>query len=152
MNTFYFQPFHLFTSPPFRKGQAALSFVFLVGSIVILIGVTLGFLASSFVSSSAGFTAAQKALSVAKAGANDGYFQLLRNKDFSSASYSVPGGGATLEGTTASVVVTQNSPSTGLVTITSAATISFHTKKVQMVVAVASSTGQVSLVSWREAQ
>ena len=137
---------------PIRKGQAALSFVFLVGSIVILVGVTLSFLASSFMNSNAGFIAAQRALSVAKAGANDGYFQLFRNKDFSSAGYAVPTNGGTLEGTTASVVVTQNSPSTGLVTITSAATISFHTRKVQLIASVASSTGNVGLVSWREVQ
>ncbi|MBM3257124.1 MAG: hypothetical protein FJY98_02220 [Candidatus Liptonbacteria bacterium] len=131
-----------------RKGQAALSFVFLVGSIVILVGVTLGFLTSSFVNSSFGYVAAQRALGLAKAGANDGYFQLLRNKDFSNTTgYNVP-----LGNDNATVTVTQNSPATGLVSILSTATISFHTRKVQVIASVASSTGQVSLVLWKEVQ
>ncbi|MBI2888636.1 MAG: hypothetical protein HYY10_01805 [Candidatus Liptonbacteria bacterium] len=134
--------------PPTRRAQAALSFVFLVGSIVILIGVTLGFLASSFVNSTYGFTAAQRALSIADAGARDAYLRLLRNKDLSSPSgYAVP-----LESDSAQVTVTQDSPTTGLVTVVSVATISFHTRKVQFIASVTTSTGQISLVSWKEIQ
>jgi uncharacterized protein (UPF0333 family) len=144
----HFSPFHLFTSHLLRRGQAALSFVFLVGSIVVLVGVTVGFLASSFVNSVYGFVAAQRALAVADAGARDAHLRLLRNKDLSNTSgYSVP-----LGGDTASVTVTQNSPATGLVTAVSTATVSFHTRKLQLVFSVASSTGQVRLISWREIQ
>ncbi len=129
-------------------GQAALSFVFLVGSIVILIGVTLGFLASSFVNATYGFTVAQRALSIADAGARDAYLRLLRNKDLSSPSgYTMP-----LGTDSALVTVTQDSPATGLVTVVSVATISFHTRKIQFVASVTSSTGQISLVSWKEVQ
>ncbi|MBI2623602.1 MAG: hypothetical protein HYW65_03445 [Candidatus Liptonbacteria bacterium] len=138
-----------YTLCPRAHGQAALSFVFLVGSIVILVGVTLGFLASSFVNSSFGYTAAQKALTLADAGIRDAKLRLLRNKDLSSPSgYSMPLG----DGSSAQVTVTQNSPSTGLVTVVSTATLSFHTKKIQAIFSVTSSTGQVSLVLWKEVQ
>ncbi len=130
------------------QGQAALSFVFLVGSIIILVGVTLGFLASSFISSSFGFAAAQRALFTAQAGANDAYLRLLRNKDLSDTTgYSVP-----LGSDSATVTVTQNSPSAGLVKVLSTATVSFHTRRVQVVLSVVSSTGAVALVSWQELQ
>jgi hypothetical protein len=135
-------------SPLARAGQAALSFIFLVGSVVILVGVTLGFLVTSFVNTSFGFVAAQKALAVADAGARDAYLRLLRNKDLTSPSgYTVP-----LGSDSATVTVTQASPSTGFVTIVSVATISFHTRRVQIIASVASSTGQVNLVSRREIQ
>ncbi len=111
-------------------------------------GVTLGFLASSFVNSTFGFTAAQRALAIADAGARDAYLRLLRNKDLSSPSgYTMP-----LGTDSALVTVTQGSPATGLVTVVTTATISFHTRKVQFVASVTSSTGQISLVSWKEIQ
>ncbi|MCR4328140.1 MAG: hypothetical protein NUV53_01345 [Patescibacteria group bacterium] len=131
-----------------QKGQAALAFVFLVGSIVILVGVTIGFLASSFVNSSFGFSASQRALATANAGANDAYIRVLRNKDFSDVvGYSLP-----LGENSATVTVTQDSPSVGVVTVLSIATVSFHTRKVQMTLSVSSSTGSVELIGRRELQ
>ncbi len=91
--------------------------------------------------------ASQRALAVAKAGANDGYFQLLRNKDYSNAGYSVP-----LGSESATVSITQNSPATGLVTILASATVSFRPRKVEIIASVTSSTGQVGLVLWKELQ
>lgn len=129
-------------------GQAAISFVLLIGSIVVFVGVTLGFLNTSFISSSLGFGAAQRALATATAGANDGFLRLVRNKDFSDTDgYSVP-----LSGNSATVVVTQDTPSSGLVTIVSRATVLFHTRKVQVVASVDASAGNVRLVSWQEVQ
>ncbi len=90
----------------FKRGQAALSFVFLVGIIILSIGVTVAFLAASFLNSGYGFQAGNKAMALASAGIEDALIKLVRNKDFSSVSpYSVPIGNDS-----ASVTINQNSP------------------------------------------
>ncbi len=128
-----------------RRGQAALSFVFLIGVIVLSIGVAVAFLANSFLNSGYGYQAANRAMAVASAGAEDALMRLARNKDFSSvSSYSVPVGSDS-----ASVTVNQNSPSTGQAKIVSSATVSFQQRKFQVVVSIDSATGQVSLISWQ---
>ncbi len=128
-----------------RNGQAALSFVFLIGVIVLSIGVAVAFLANSFLNSGYGYQAANRAMAVASAGAEDALMRLARNKDFSSvSSYSVPVGSDS-----ASVTVNQNSPSTGQAKIVSSATVSFQQRKFQVVVSIDSTTGQVSLISWQ---
>src|SRR3990167_1538137 len=98
-------------------GQAVLSFVFLIGVIIISIGATLAFLAASFLSSGYGFQAANRALALASAGVEDGLMQLARNKDFlPEAPYSVPVGNDS-----ASVTINQNTPASGQATIVSSA-------------------------------
>ncbi len=127
-----------------RRGQATLSLVFLVGGLIVLVGVSLAFLIISFISSGYGFRVSNQALSVAMAGAEDAVMQVVRDKDFSSPSgYSVPVGSWS-----ADVTVIANSPSSGQDTITSASTISGYQRKIQVVVAVVSSTGQVDVISW----
>lgn len=131
--------------PP-STGQAAISFVFVIGGIIILIGITLAFLNAGFLSSSYGFVASEQALATAQAGVQDATLQLERNMSFSS-----PGGyGITVGSYSATVTVTQNSPAAGLVTIVSFATVSFHTRKIQAVASVNATTGAVSLVSSQE--
>jgi len=128
-----------------RNGQAALSFVFLIGVIVLSIGVAVAFLANSFLSSGYGYQAANRAMSVASAGAEDALMRLARNKDFSSvSSYSVPVGSDS-----ASVTVNQNSPVAGQAKIVSSATAFFQQRKLQVIVSVDGTTGQISLVSWQ---
>lgn len=128
-----------------KKGQAALSFVFLIGVIIISIGATLAFLAASFLSSGYGFQAANRALAVASAGAEDGLVKLVRNKDFSApTAYSVPVGSDS-----ANVTINQNAPVSGQATIVSSATIFFRQRKVQVVAAINSTTSKVDVVSWR---
>ncbi|GEM_PF-527351 len=127
-----------------NRGQAALSFVFLIGVIIISIGATLAFLAASFLSSGYGFQAANRALAVASAGAEDGLVKLVRNKDFSAPTpYSVPVGNDS-----ASVTVNQNTPASGQATIVSSATVSFRQRKIQVIVSIGSTTGKVDVVSW----
>lgn len=63
-----------------RRGQAALSLVFLVGGTVVLIGATLTFLVISFINSAFGYQAANRALGVAMAGINDGLWQLSKDR------------------------------------------------------------------------
>ena len=134
--------FYILHSP---KGQAALSFVFIVGVIVLSIALTVAFLAASFLNSGYGYQTAKRAMAVASAGAEDALIKLARNKDFSSvSSYSVPVGSDS-----ASVTVTQNSPVAGQAKIISSATAFFQQRKIQVVVSVDSNTGQISLISWQ---
>ncbi|MEK7608187.1 MAG: hypothetical protein AAB495_01265 [Patescibacteria group bacterium] len=130
---------------PMKKGQTTLSITFIIGGIILLIGTTLAFLALTFLNSSFGYIAANKAIALADGGVNDAVMLLLRNKDFSDSGYCAPLGGSPC----ATVTITQNSPSTGLVTITSEATISRYRRKIEAVTSVASSTGEVNLLSWQ---
>ena len=131
--------------PTAKEGQAALSFVFLIGVIVLSIGVAVAFLANSFLNSGYGYQSANRAMAVASAGAEDALIRLTRNKDFSSVSaYSVPVGNDS-----ASVTINQNSPAAGQAKIVSSATILFQQRKIQVVVSVDGTTGQISLVSWQ---
>ena len=130
----------------YRKGQTALSLVFLIGGIAILVGVTLAFLTTSFLNVSSGFESGQRASAVANAGAEDGMLQLIRNKSFSDVSgYPVPVGS-----NSATVTVTQNSPVAGQATIVSNAVVSLYRRQVKAVVSIDSTTGQVNVISWGE--
>ena len=69
-------------NPNFITGQAALALVFLIGGAVVLVGITLAFLVYNFVNSTSGFQAANRALGVALAGANDALVRLSINRRF----------------------------------------------------------------------
>jgi hypothetical protein len=127
------------------NGQSILAFVFLIGGIIVLTGLALAFLATSFLNSAYGFRAAQRAQAVASAGVYDALMRLDRNSGFSSVGYDV-----TLGNDTAHVVVTQNLPSTGKATIVSTATVTLRQRTINVVVANASSTGQIVVVSWAQ--
>jgi hypothetical protein len=128
-----------------RIGQAALATVFIIGSIVVLTGVTIAFFAESFVNSAYGFQAAERAQAVAYAGALDALMRLDRNKDFSS-----PGGYSVSVGSnSANVTVTQDVPNSK-VTIVSSATVNFRQRTVVVVASVNSTTSQVFVVSWTQ--
>ncbi len=137
LSTFYFLPS--------RKGQTALSLVFLIGIVIVSIGATIAFLSSSFLSSGYGFQAANRALAIATAGVEDGLVKLIRNKDFSAGTpYSVP-----VDNDSATVTVTQNSPVAGQATIISSGTALFRQRKIQVIVAINSTTSEVSVISWQ---
>lgn len=127
-----------------RGGQAALSFVFLVGAVTALIATTLGFLAVSFITTSSGFQASERALAAASAGASDGLLQLVRNRDFSDiVGYTVPVGSDS-----ALITVTQNVPA-GQATILSSGGASAYRRTFRVVVSVEALTGQIRIISWR---
>lgn len=125
------------------SGQATLSLVFLVGGIIILISVTLAFLVVTFLNSSYGYQASNRALATAQAGVEDAYLQLARNKDFAPSPYQV-----TVGANIATVTIAQNAPSTGRVTITATSTVSRYQRKVQAIVSVATSTGELHVLSF----
>jgi hypothetical protein len=125
------------------RGQVALSITFMIGTIVLVAGLMVAFLVISFLNSSYGFQASNRALALASGGVEDAMLQLLRNKDFSG-TYCVP-----LAPCSAAVTVTQNSPSVGRVRITSSATVFLYTRQIEAVASLASSTGQLDLLTWR---
>lgn len=133
--------------PAPARGQAFLALMFLVGGIVVLIGITIAFLANSFIDTGYGYRASTQAEAVATSGAQDALLQLDRNSGFSSSGYGVGVGSST-----ATVTVTQSSPSAGFVTVLSTATVSNRTRKINVVLSVNATTSQTSVVSWAEIQ
>lgn len=127
-----------------RSGQAALSLVFLIGGIIIIVGTTLAFLSFSFINSGIGFQFAQRAEAIASAGAEDALLILNRNPSFASGGYSLP-----LGSDQATVSVSQGSPVAGQATILSRSTISGYTRKVQVVVSINSASSQNVILSWQ---
>ena len=130
-----------------NRGQAFLALILLIGGIAVLVGLTLAPLVSSFVDTGYGYQSSVQAEAVANSGVEDALLQISRNADFFSSGYSVAAGSST-----ATVAVTQDSPSAGLVTILSTATVSNRTTKVNVVVAVNASTSQATVVSWKTIQ
>src|SRR5512140_2528746 len=100
-----------------RKGQVALSLVFLIGGISLLVAITLSLVAISFLNSTFAFQSANKAMALAVSGAEDALLRLTRDSTFRAASpYSVCP-------TTDCAAVTLSGGSTGPVTIDSVATV-----------------------------
>lgn len=134
-----------------RRGQTALAVVFVIGGIIVLFGTTLAFLALSFLNSTYGFQAANRAAALARGGVDDAMLQLLRNKDFSSTGYCVPYNPDPphfpCPDGYAQVIVTQNSPETGQATATSEATVSRYRRKFQAIFSVNATTSLVRLLS-----
>jgi hypothetical protein len=131
----------------FRKGQSFLALIILIGAIVAAIGVTIAFWAGTFVNIGFGYQTSAQAQAAASSGAEDALLKLDRNAAFSSSGYSLGVGS-----TTASVSVTQNSPSTNFITIISSSTVSNHVGKVSVVLSENATTGQLTVVSWQETQ
>lgn len=139
---------------PGRRGQATLALVFLVGGISIAVGVSLAFLVISFTNSAFSYQAANRALSIASAGANDALLQLARNGNFRTVSFS--GGGYCVDSGVAgnlcdggsALVQVADGGAPGTIVITSRANVSNAIRKVEVVATTGSST-QVSVLSWR---
>jgi uncharacterized protein (UPF0333 family) len=132
---------------PSRKGQAFLALILLIGGVVAMIGITIAFLAGSFVDSGFGYQAEAQAAGAATSGAEDALLQLDRNSNFATSSYSLAVGS-----TTAVISVTQGAPSANFVTVLSAATVSSHTQKINVVLSRNAFTGQMTVVSWQAIQ
>ena len=126
------------------KGQAALSLVLLTGGIILVVGVTVAFLAYTFISSGFGFQASERAELDAGAGGRDALLRLTRDKDFGSAGYTLP----ITDGHSATVSVVQNSPVTNQITILSQATVSGYSRKVRIIVSVDATTAVMSVLSF----
>ncbi len=128
-------------------GQAFLALVIFIGGILLTAGIAFSIVVLSSIGSGYGYQASEQAQSVATAGIQDGLLQLDRNSNASSSGYSIAVGSST-----AKVSITQASPSSGYVTILSVATVSGNTRKVTVVIAESTSTGQSGIVSWNNVQ
>src|ERR1700733_14910941 len=100
------------TCRPIPARQSFLALVFLIGGIVITIGVSTAFFANSFLTSSHSYQASESAASAALSGEDDALLKLDRNPTFSASSYSLAVGS-----TTATISVTQSDPSANFITI-----------------------------------
>lgn len=127
-----------------RIGQAVLSLVFIIGGIITVIGLTLAILANTIINSTSGFQAVERSQAAAVSGANDALMRLSRVKGLSG-TYSMP-----IDDNSASVTITQDSPSSGLVTIISSSTVSRREVRLRVVVSRNSTSGVISLVSWEQ--
>ena len=128
-------------------GQAFLSTVLIIGGMMIIIAAAVAMLAAAFIDTGFGLQASNQAESVATAGVNDAFIQLVRDTSFSSTAYTVtvPNGSAT-------VIVTQNSPAAPTASVLSTATVSGRTRKISAAFSINSTTGQVVLVAWQDVQ
>ena len=127
-----------------QRGQAALVTSFLIGVTVLFAGITMSFLATSFLEATYGFEAASRASVAAGSGIQDALLQLARNKDFNPGTYSIPLGSATT-----TVTITRDSPVAGKITILSTSTINRYEQRLRAIVSISTSTGQVDLISWQ---
>jgi uncharacterized protein (UPF0333 family) len=132
-----------------RRAQAALSMVFVIGVVVAIVTLTLAFLVISYLNSSFGFRAAQRAEAIAAGGAQDALLLLARQKEFANTGYCLPGGGPPPCASGAALVVVQNLGNDS-VRITSQATVSYRQRTVEVLASVATSTGSVSVRSWKQ--
>jgi hypothetical protein len=128
-----------------RQGQAALSLVFLIGGIALLVSVTLAVIAISFLNSTFAFQSANRAYANATSGAQDALLKLARNDTFNdTVGYVVP---KDCTSNCATVVVTQITPGTQ-VEIVSTATVFASTRKIKVIASIDPNNGEVSVSSW----
>ncbi len=125
-----------------QKGQIALTTVFLIGSFIIIMALTLAFLSVSIVVSGRSVQSANQALFVASAGAEDAILKIVRDNTLSG-SFALNVGGKIA---TVNISVITD----GRVVITSSSTVNSSQKTVQAIISIVSSTGQVSVVSMQQ--
>ena len=123
-----------------RNGQAALSTIFLIGGVILLFAVTLAVIAISFANSSIGFQASNRAQAIAMAGIRVTESQLLTDKGYSDVGSCVPAASLPCPAGSAKVTVTQNSPTTGKVTVLSDATVNRRRRLIQAIYVVSTTT------------
>ena len=116
--------------------------VFFIGGIMVLGAITMAIITATFIDAGYGAQAVNVAEATATAGAEDAYLQIIRNSTVSS-TYTFADASSS-----ANVVITPSTPSAGLTTVLSTATVKNRTRKVQVVFSVDPTTGRVALVSW----
>jgi len=128
-----------------QRGVAALTTILGIGLSIAVLGFALGALA--FLESSMGFaqSKSQEAYLVAQSGVADAFMRLARNKTFSSAGYTLGIGNGT-----STVVVAAHTPVIGQNTITATGEVSKRKRKLEVKVAVDNTSGQITVVSWKE--
>ncbi len=121
--------------------------VLLIGSVIAIVSLLLLFLSGALVSTGYGIKSSTAAQAAATAGAEDAMLQLERGAIASfPASYAI-----SVNGTTATVLVGNDAPTAGFVTVTSTATVANHQSIVQVVM-VENTSSPMSVVSWKVLQ
>lgn len=132
-------------------GQATFSFIFLVGGIVVAIGVTLAILATTLINVTFGFRASERAAAAASSGAEDAVLRLMRNKSFPSP---IPNGPYIflVDAAPVTVDITQDVIVSGFnkATIDSSATVSGYQRKIRVIAQINQTTGEVQVLSWKK--
>lgn len=126
-------------------GQMMLSLIFLIGGVIITIGVALSVLGFSFITSITGYRAAILAEAAADSGANDAILQVVRNFNFSSAGYTLP-----FTNVSDIVTVTQSTPSADETTIISLAQIGTIKQKIQVILSINPVSKKVDVISYQK--
>jgi Flp pilus assembly protein TadG len=121
--------------------------VLLIGSVIAIVSLLLLFLSGALVSTGYGIKSTTTAQAAATAGAEDAMLKLERGAIATfPASYAI-----SVNGTTATVDVGNDTPTTGFVTVTSSATFANHESIVQVVL-VENTSSPMSVVSWKVLQ
>lgn len=130
-----------------NEAQAALPMVLLIGGVLFEIAIGLTFITFLLLNSGLGERLAAEALGAAQAGLADGFIKIARDKNFSSAGFTVP-----VDNRSASVTVTRDvsNPAFERKTINSIGTAGARQKKLQAVLIVVSNTGKIDLESINE--
>lgn len=121
--------------------------VLLIGSVIAIVSLLLLFLSGALVSTGYGIKNTTAAQAAATAGAEDAMLKLERGAIASfPASYTI-----SANGTTATILVGNDAPAAGFVTVTSTATVANH-ESIVRVVMVENTSSPMSVVSWKVLQ
>jgi len=127
-----------------QNGAIGLPLILLASALITEIAVTLTLTSFLLTNSAADIKWSIGALSASQSGIEEGIMKVIRNKDFNGTS-TISVGLATV-----SITITKDSPSTGKHTIMSLATIRQIQRKLEAVINVSSTTGQVEIQSIQE--
>ena len=130
--------------PRRNSGQATLSFIILVGGVILEMAIAGSFITYLLSASGLGERLSFRALAVAEAGIRDAEEAITRNKDLGSTSYSF-----SLGSDTATVFISQNAsnPTSYVYTITSTGTASTRERKLVATLVASKTTGAIQIQS-----
>lgn len=127
-----------------QNGAIGLPLILLASALITEIAVTLTLTSFLLGNSTADIKWSIEALSASQSGIEEGIMNVIRNKDYSGAS-TISVGNATV-----SIITSSTYPSAGKDTITSLATIRQIKRKLEAVININSTTGQVEIQSIQE--
>jgi len=130
-----------------NKATAALPAMLFIGGIIVEIGIAGAFISYYLSQSGFGIKMSAEALAAAEAGVQDALIKIIRNKDFTSSGYDLMVGNRS-----ANVVVCKDTcAGTGKHKITSIGSALVKRRKIEAVVNVNNTTGEVKIESILEA-
>jgi len=129
-----------------NKATAALPAMLFIGGIIVEIGIAGAFISYYLSQSGFGIKMSAEALAAAEAGVQDALIKIIRNKDFTSSGYDLMVGNRS-----ANVVVCKDTcAGTGKHKITSIGSALVKRRKIEAVVNVNNTTGEVKIESIQE--